>query len=103
MENKNTLKLTVKKAWLDIIKEGKKVENKDGTDKKIDFIEFSNGYSKDSPKIRRKFLKWDVLENDLYDYSLKNEIVIPRGTIVISFGNEINEPYECDQTTKEIQ
>ena len=65
----NTLKLTLKKQWFDLIKEGVKTEEyreiKDYWTKRFkemsltkhevfrhfDYVEFTNGYSKTSPKI----------------------------------------------------
>lgn len=68
--NEKILHLTLKKKWFDLIKSGqKKVEYReikpywtkrltmnDNTIRHYDYIVFSNGYRKDSPKLKVEYL-----------------------------------------------
>ena len=98
-ENK-VLKLTLKKKWFDLMKDGfKKIEFRDpsdwifsrlldenGDERKYDLIEFKNGYSYNAPSFYCEFLGWDI-EEKATEYVFGSEKIISDvGTVKIFLG-----------------
>ena len=97
---KKVLKLTLKKKWFDLMKDGfKKIEfrtpsdwiyskllDENGNGKQYDLIEFKNGYSKNAPSFCCEFLGWDI-EEEQTEYVFGSEKIITEvGTIKIFLG-----------------
>lgn len=97
---KNVLKLTLKKKWFDLMKDGfKKIEFRtpsewiysrlldyDGNGRNYDEIEFKNGYSKNAPCFRCEFLGWDIEEKQTEYVFGSEKIITEVGTIKIFLG-----------------
>lgn len=97
---KKVLKLTLKKKWFDLMKDGfKKIEFRDPSDwifsrlldengdkRKYDLIEFKNGYAKNAPSFYCEFLGWDI-EEKCSEYVFGSEKIISDvGTVKIFLG-----------------
>lgn len=99
-EAKKVLKLTLKKKWFDLMKDGfKKIEFRDPSDwifsrlidengdpKKYDLIEFKNGYAKNAPSFYCEFLGWDIEEERTEYFFGTDKIISDVGTIKIFLG-----------------
>jgi len=97
---KKVLKLTLKKKWFDLMKDGfKKIEfrtpsewifsrllDENGNGKQYDEIEFKNGYSKDAPSFRCEFLGWDIEEEQTEYFFGSEKIISDVGTVKIFLG-----------------
>ena len=97
---KKVLKLTLKKKWFDLMKDGfKKIEfrepsewilsrliDKNGDPKKYDLIEFKNGYAKNAPSFYCEFLGWDVEEEHTEYIFGSDKIISEVGMIKIFVG-----------------
>ena len=99
-QKKKVLKITLKKKWFDLMKDGfKKIEFRDpsdwiysrllddkGNEKKFDLIEFKNGYAKNAPSFLCEFLGWDI-ERKQTEYVFGSEKIISDvGTVKIFLG-----------------
>ena len=99
-EVKKVLKLTLKKKWFDLMKDGfKKIEFRDpsewilsrlldenGNEKEYDLIEFRNGYGKNAPSFCCEFLGWDIEEKQTEYIFGSVKIISEVGTVKIYLG-----------------
>ena len=99
-EVKKVLKLTLKKKWFDLMKDGfKKIEFREPSDwifsrlldengdaKKYDLIEFRNGYGKNAPSFCCEFLGWDIEEKQTEYIFGSVKIISEVGTVKIYLG-----------------
>ena len=98
--NKKILKLTLKKKWFDLMKDGfKKIEfrepsdwifsrllDENGDEREYDLIEFKNGYSYNAPSFCCEFLGWDIEEEKTEYFFVSEKIISEAGTIKIFLG-----------------
>ena len=99
-QEKKVLKLTLKKKWFDLMKDGfKKIEFREPSDwifsrlldengdaKKYDLIEFKNGYGTNAPSFLCEFLGWDIEEKQTVYFFGSEKIISKAGTIKIFLG-----------------
>ena len=97
---KKVLKLTLKKKWFDLMKDGfKKIEFREPSDwifsrlldensneKEYDLIEFRNGYGKNAPSFCCEFLGWDIEEKQTEYIFGSVKIITDVGTVKIFLG-----------------
>lgn len=99
-QEKKVLKLTLKKKWFDLMKDGfKKIEFREPSDwifsrlldensneKEYDLIEFKNGCGTNAPSFLCEFLGWDIEEKQT-EYIFGSEKIISEvGTVKIFLG-----------------